>query len=97
MVYIIWDANLMSETGTAKRFKHGRSQAVRLPKEFRMAGTQVRVRRFGRGVLLEPLDRDVEDITAIFAEIDRLGGAEFMPEGRPDQPAMPLQRAVFDE
>ena len=41
----------MGETGTAKLFKHGRSQAVRLPKEFRMQGTQVRVRRIGRGVL----------------------------------------------
>ena len=33
----------MGETGTAKLFKHGRSQAVRLPKKFRMPGTQVRV------------------------------------------------------
>ncbi len=29
----------MAETGTAKIFKHGRSQAVRLPKEFRLPGT----------------------------------------------------------
>jgi Antidote-toxin recognition MazE, bacterial antitoxin len=43
----------MGETGTAKLFRHGRSQAVRLPKEFRMPGTQVRVRRIGRGVLLD--------------------------------------------
>ena len=46
----------MDETRTAKLFKHGRSQTVRLPKEFRMPGTQVRVRRIGRGVLLEPID-----------------------------------------
>jgi hypothetical protein len=32
----------MSETGMAKLFKHGRSQAVRLPKDFRMPGTEVR-------------------------------------------------------
>ena len=37
-------------------FKHGRSEAVRLPKEFRMPGTEVRVRRVGRGVLLEPIN-----------------------------------------
>jgi antitoxin VapB len=42
----------MSETATAKLFQHGRSQAVRLPKEFRLPGTEVRVRRHGRGVLL---------------------------------------------
>ena len=87
----------MSETGTAKLFKHGRSQAVRLPKQFRMVGTEVRVRRVGRGVLLEPLERDLKDIEAIFAEIDRLGAADFLPEGRPGQPPMPPQRAVFDE
>jgi antitoxin VapB len=30
---------------TAKLFKNGRSQAVRLPKEFRFDGTEVRIRR----------------------------------------------------
>lgn len=79
----------MSKTATAKLFKHGRSQAVRLPKEFRLPGEEVRVRRVGRGVLLEPLERSVEDIQAIFAEIDRLGGRDFLPEGRPEQPPMP--------
>jgi antitoxin VapB len=40
---------------TAKLFKTGRSQAVRLPKEFRFEGKEVRIRRVGRGVLLEPM------------------------------------------
>ena len=59
MIYIrrYLSGPIMGETGTAKLFKHGRSQAVRLPKEFRMPGTQVRVRRIGRGVLLEPIDQ----------------------------------------
>jgi antitoxin VapB len=87
----------VAETRTAKLFKHGRSQAVRLPKEFRMAGTEVRVRRIGRGVLLEPIEQDRADVAAIFAEIDRLGAADFLPEGRPEQPAMPTQRAAFEE
>lgn len=47
------------------------------------------MRRLGRGVLLEPMERSVEDIKAIFAEIDRLGGCDFLPEGRPEQPPMP--------
>jgi antitoxin VapB len=81
---------------TAKLFKHGRSQAVRLPKEFRLPGTQVRVRRLGRGVLLEPMERDIRDIKAVFGEIDRLGGAEFLPEGRPEQPPVPTGQADFD-
>lgn len=79
----------MAENATAKLFITGRSQAVRLPKEFRLPGREVRVRRFGRGVLLEPMEPTAEDVRAIFAEIDRLGGAGFLPEGRPAQPPMP--------
>ena len=39
----------------AKLFWNGRSQAVRLPKEFRFEGDRVRVSRMGAGVLLEPM------------------------------------------
>ena len=38
----------------AKLFTHGRSQAVRLPKEFRFEGKKVRVSRVGNRVILEP-------------------------------------------
>ena len=37
----------------AKLFQNGRSQAVRLPKEFRFEGTEVRIRRSGKSVILE--------------------------------------------
>jgi antitoxin VapB len=88
----------MSETATAKIFMHGRSQAVRLPKEFRLPGKEVRVRRFGRGVLLEPIEQDRQSMEAIFAKIDRLAGGEFLPEGRPEQPPMPVDdRKYFDD
>jgi antitoxin VapB len=88
---------MTSETGIAKLFRHGRSQAVRLPKEFRLPGSEVRVRKVGRGVLLEPLERHPGDIRAIFAEIDRLAGAGFLPEGRPEQPPLPPASVPFDE
>jgi antitoxin VapB len=87
----------MAEAQTAKLFKHDGGQAVHLPNEFLMTGTEVRVRRMGRGVLLEPIDQNRADIAAIFAEIDRLGGADFLPEGRPEQPPMPVKRAPFEE
>ena len=41
---------------TARLFQSGRSQAVRLPKEYRFAGTEVVVKHFGNGVLLLPVD-----------------------------------------
>ncbi|MCF8156051.1 MAG: type II toxin-antitoxin system VapB family antitoxin [Rhodoferax sp.] len=40
---------------TARLFQSGRSQAVRLPKEYRFAGTEVVVKHFGNGVLLLPV------------------------------------------
>jgi antitoxin VapB len=39
---------------TAKLFKNGQSQAVRLPKEFRMAGTEVYIKKQGEAVVLLP-------------------------------------------
>jgi antitoxin VapB len=42
---------------TAKLFKNGRSQAVRLPKEFRFLGEEVSIRRAGEKVILEPKRR----------------------------------------
>ena len=86
----------MSETGVAKVFKHGRSQAVRLPKAFRLPGHEVRVRRIGHGVFLEPMEGNEANVKSIFAEIDRIGGGDFLPDGRPEQPPMPPQRADFD-
>ena len=39
---------------SAKLFKNGDSQAVRLPKEFRFKGTEVYLRRMGNAVVLLP-------------------------------------------
>jgi len=41
---------------TAKLFQSGRSQAVRLPKEYRFQGSEVAVKHFGNGVLLLPIE-----------------------------------------
>ena len=39
---------------TAKIFMSGRSQAVRLPKAFRLAGTEVRIKKIGNALVLIP-------------------------------------------
>jgi antitoxin VapB len=41
----------------AKLFWNGRSQAVRLPKEFRFEGDEVEIRQEGDAVILEPVRR----------------------------------------
>ena len=52
---------------TAKIFKHGNSQAVRLPKEFRFAGNEVQIKRVGDGVLLLPSPTSYEEVMAVLA------------------------------
>jgi antitoxin VapB len=74
-------------TTTARLFKNGRSQAVRLPRELRFEGDRVRVRRVGRGVLVEPM---FTNVSAWFAELDRLGSQPFMADGR-RQPVTPVR------
>ena len=41
---------------TARLFRSGRSQAVRLPKDYRFQGSEVAVKHFGNGVLLLPVE-----------------------------------------
>lgn len=70
----------------AKLFINGRSQAVRLPREFRFEGNEVCIKRIGSCVLLFPKD----------SAWDLLGGAlgaadeDFMPDR--GQPAKPERR-----
>ena len=82
----------MADTGIAKIFMHGRSQAVRLPMTFRLPGVQVRVRRVKTGILLEPI---VTDIDTWFAELDRFADVPFMEEGR-QQPPLPETKDLFE-
>jgi antitoxin VapB len=64
---------------TAKLFMHGRSQAVRLPKEFRFEGTEVRVSKIGDRVILEPIG-EIKPMP--WDLIDGLGDKPFMEDGR---------------
>lgn len=62
-------------TRTAKLFKTGRSQAVRLPKEFRFEGTEVEIKRdpVTGGVLLMPVhETPITDWDSFFSEIDEM-------------------------
>jgi antitoxin VapB len=77
----------MSKAEIAKLFQNGRSQAVRLPRAFRFAGDQVRIRRVAEGVLLQPL---VPDPAEWFARLDELNSEPF-PSNR-HQPATPKGR-----
>lgn len=47
---------------TAKLFKNGDSQAVRLPKEFRFAGDEVLIKRSGSAVVLLPKSKSWDSL-----------------------------------
>jgi antitoxin VapB len=81
----------MAKAGVAKLFRNGRSQAVRLPREFRFEGDQVRIRRVAEGVLLEAL---ISNARKWFAELDRLNVGPFLKKGR-KQPMVP-RREIFN-
>ena len=76
-----------------KIFMHGRSQAVRLPKEFRLPGKEVRIRKDGNKLILEPVEFDVQEW---FARLDAYRDVPFMPEGR-EQPPMPEDTIDWDK
>lgn len=75
-------------SGVARVFWNGRSQAVRLPRDFRLPGDRVRVRHAGQGVLLEP----ILDLPTWFQALDQFG-PELFPDDRRDQPETPRRDA----
>lgn len=81
---------------TGKVFMHGRSQAVRLPKEFRLAGTEVKISRLGHKLVLEPVEPPAFDVKAWRERMRAMGASDFLPEGRPEQPPMPVDGPSFD-
>lgn len=84
-------------SATAKLFMHGRSQAVRLPKEFRLPGKEVRVSRVGDKVILEPIEKPPFDVSAWRARLDVLGARDFCPDGLPEEtPIVPDDEVTFD-
>ncbi len=80
----------MPKTDIAKLFQNGRSQAVRLPREFRFEGDRVRIRRVGQGVLLEPI---IEDTKEWFRKLDELNSEPFPPRDK-QPPAQ--ERKIFE-
>lgn len=70
---------------TARLFKNGGSQSVRLPKEFRLPGKKVRIHREGQRIILEPLDAGFANAIEALKEFSD----DMFAEGR-QQP--PMQR-----
>jgi antitoxin VapB len=76
---------------TAKLFKNGQSQAVRLPKEFRFEGDHVFIKKEGNIVLLIPENKGWEPL---IKSLDKFSD-DFMSERREPEPQE--REELFDE
>ena len=81
--------------GTAKLIKNGRSQAVRLPKEYRFEGEEVYIKRVGSAVVLLP---KAKDWSALLASLEMFEpGFRLEREQPTEQQERPLLDTLFDE
>jgi antitoxin VapB len=74
---------------TAKLFMNGRSQAVRLPKEFRFDGDEVFIKKVGDAVILIPYHAPWNTLV----ESLKLFSADFM--GEREQPSIQDREDAF--
>lgn len=76
---------------TAKLFKSGHSQAVRLPKEFRFDNDEVFIKKTGNAVVLLPVRSSWEPL---FKSLDKFS-EDFMATR--EQPEMQVREGLFNE
>ena len=79
-------AGLFPNERKAKLFKNGRSQAVRIPREFEFAGSEVIFRRQGDQLLIMPAER--KSLLELLVTLEPLGEEDQMPpiDDPPPQP-----------
>jgi len=77
------------EMQTAKLFQNGSSQAVRLPREFRIPGNEVKIFKKGNQVILEPIATTWDPLFESLNEFPE----DFMKDGR-NQPGMQKRESI---
>ncbi|HRO13487.1 MAG TPA: type II toxin-antitoxin system VapB family antitoxin [Paracoccus sp. (in: a-proteobacteria)] len=70
----------------AKAFRSGNSQAVRLPKDFRLEVSEVEISREGDALILRPKPAEGQRWASLRAAVAR-GCSEDFPDSGRDQPA----------
>jgi len=74
---------------TAKLFQNGPSQALRLPKAFRLPGTEVYIKKVGNAIVLLPMDQPWDTLWESLTHFSE----DFM--GERDQPPVQPCAATF--
>ena len=86
-MYVVSLETLMK---TAKVFKSGNSQAVRIPKEFHLEGEEVEIRKQGSSLILRPRKKS----WAALIESLKKFTDDFMEQGRNQPPTQNRGRAL---
>ena len=74
------------EPATARVFQSGNSQAVRLPKDFRLRSKEVQIFRRGRDIVLREKPAKLSELLASLPELPR----DALPDAIPDHPPEPI-------
>jgi len=71
-----------AEDGTARQlFRNGRNQAVRIPREFELPGTDAIMRKEGDRLILEPASKhSIDRLLEVLATLEDLPEGERLPE-----------------
>ncbi len=75
------------EPATARVFQSGNSQAVRLPKQFRLRSKEVQIFRRGRDIVLREKPAKLSELLSSLPELPR----DALPDAIPDRPAEPIE------
>jgi antitoxin VapB len=75
------------EPATARVFQSGNSQAVRLPKEFRLRSKEVQIFRRGRDIVLREKPAQLSELIAGLPALPR----DALPDAIPDRPAESIE------
>ena len=62
----------MSEPRHVRLFRNGRNQAVRIPVEFELPGTEVTIRKEGKVLIIEPAVKDGETFLDVIKRMEPL-------------------------
>jgi len=64
-----------------KLFRNGRNQAVRIPREFELPGTDAIMRKEGDRLILEPAPKhSIDRLLAVLAALEDLPAGQQLPE-----------------
>jgi antitoxin VapB len=81
-MYIHTGIYTVTDMPKAKIFKSGNSQALRLPKEFRLSGKEVEIFRRGDEIVLKEKPRTMADAFALLADTEPFERRDTPPQRR---------------